>query len=141
MSATAIYKPLRSAPEITREDVATFTNGGCHILADEISKLSGWPIHCFLDAEGSPDWHAFIVPRNGWRLDVEGLQLEHEHNARWAEYVSETDCEHSEFPYEEIVDVWGSVAEDDSTVSRAREVALLLLAAVEAEINVGGERL
>jgi len=107
---------------ITDQDVVWFTCGDCHTLALEINRLTGWPIHSFL-AEGRPDLHAFVVPREGWRLDVNGLAPAQEHNQRW-------ECaEHRLYSDDEFMDIWANdgVGVNDA-LERAREIAPLLIA-------------
>ena len=113
---------------ITREDVTRFTCGSCHVLAREINKLTGWPIHCFLDDYEGPDHHAFVIPRRNWRLNVEGFLSASEHDELWGSRAEEG---HQEFSYEQI-SFWGMDTED--TTQRAQTIAPLLVALVPKSI-------
>jgi len=126
MAASILLKPH----EVTDEDIYTFSNGACHVLAREISALTGWPIHCFLDWREEAEKHAFVVPLPGWRLDVRGLSLAYDHDKLW----SWEPFSHSSFSYEHIVECWGSrrpgwTAEQESHAHRARQIAPVLIAA------------
>ena len=123
--------------EITDNDTLLFTSGACHILAREINKLTGWPIHCFLNEPSgwAPSHHAFIVPRKGWRLDVGGFRATAEHNNHW---IASKTNEHKKFSYATIHRSWKGAANwfdesEDEIVNRAQEIAPLLISlAVEA---------
>ena len=110
--------------EITERDGVWFTTGDCPILAMYINDLTGWPIHCFF-ADDIPSQHAFIVPREGWRLDVNGLSPAEKHNQRW-------ECaEHRELADQELKDVLRRAAHSGGLSDahrRAREIAPLLVA-------------
>jgi len=108
--------------EITVRDVTWFTCGDCHTLALEINRLTGWPIHCFL-VNSRPDLHAFIVPREGWRLDIKGLFPAREYDAQWQ-------CaEHRSFSDEEFMDIWANDGVGvGEAFERAQEIASLLVA-------------
>jgi len=130
-----VETPLK---EVSADDITLFTTGGCHILAREIEKIAGWPIHCFLESSGwhDPCHHAFVVPREGWRLDIEGCSQDHMHDRRWGGWNG---IEHEEFAYQEIVDAWNSPlnARDEAhAVSRALELAPLLVALATEEAQV-----
>jgi len=107
-------------PGVTEKDVVWFTCGDCSSLALEINRLTGWPIHSFL-TEGSPDLHVFVVPHEGWRLDIRGLSLAREHDEHWS-------CaEHRELADQEFMDIWSADSVQDAH-ERAKEVAPLLVA-------------
>jgi len=131
--------------QITSNDQLIFTSGACHLLAHEINELTGWPIHCFMDEPNypAPCHHAFIVPRKGWRLDVNGFQPAVEHNGKWT-CVSGKHS-HKKFSYGKIVSAWGGAADwllesEEEIATRAKELAphLVALARKSAETDLGG---
>ena len=126
--------------QITDEDVKIFTNGACHVLAREVSLLTGWPINCFLDSAEDPDKHAFVVPAPGWRLDVMGTHPAYEHDKSWG-WQPYT---HSAFTYDEIVTCWRScggtwVARQEAHTARSRQIAPLLIAAFAEDQRVSSQ--
>ena len=117
---------LSTEPEITGKDTILFTQGACHVLANEVHKLTGWPIYCFVEHD-DPDHHAFVVPRRGWRLDVKGLTTAQEHSQHWG---YRADRGQRKFTYEEILNVWGTVSAEEYAIKRAQEIAPLLVGSV-----------
>ena len=109
--------------ERTEDYVDMFTSGSCHVLANKIHKLTDWPIHCFLGEDGEADIHAFVVPCPGWRLDVDGLREDEDHNL-WLGLDPNRD--HRSFSYEEIVDA-GWVEPGELQTECAEEIAPLLI--------------
>lgn len=55
---------------ITEKDIYDFTRGACWILAEEISRVTGWEIRVFYP----PYPHAFVRTPDGKYLDIEGLR-------------------------------------------------------------------
>jgi hypothetical protein len=138
MATSTRSRPRRATKaQITEDDIYVFSNGACHVLAREISALTSWPIHCFLDWNEEAEKHAFVVPLPGWRLDVRGLSLAYDHDKLW----SWEPFSHSSFPYEHIVECWGArrgdwVAEQEAHARRAREIAPLLIAAFAGDQRI-----
>ena len=141
--------PSASLAEITSNDTLLFTCGACHILAREINKLTGWPIHCFLDGPDSPapSHHAFVIPRRGWRLDVDGFSHAAEHNAKWGGCAASPGrrVRNKRFSYGKIIAAWGGSANwfdetSNEIIHRAQEIApaLVDLAVKTAETDSGG---
>src|ERR1035437_9022766 len=85
--------------------------------------MIGWPIHSFVAENGSETKHFFIVPREGWRLDVEGFSTSEEHDQRWRMQPGS----HKEFSYEQILAMWGDEMNVEiGAVERAAEIAPLV---------------
>ena len=121
----AIYDPYEEDVqlEVTEDDVELFTCGNCMELACELHKITGWPIHSFVAENGSETKHFFIVPREGWRLDVEGFSTSEEHDQRWRMQPGS----HKEFSYEQILAMWGDEMNVEiGAVERAAEIAPLV---------------
>lgn len=59
--------------EIRPADINRFTCGDCHIFARALNKLTGWPLHGFINDDGEPDVHAFVVRPDGKAVDIEGV--------------------------------------------------------------------
>ena len=117
--------------KITEKDIIDFTCGGCADLAYEVQRLTGWPVHCFVE-QGGPADHAFVVPKPGWRLDVEGLSKEKDHDKRWG-WES---CKHKRFSYKKITEMWGDQVADDFSMRRAKEIAPLLISTTTKQLRI-----
>lgn len=59
-----------------------FTQGDCWMLAEEISKITGWP-RCAFDQGYGSDTHAFVRTPAGTLLDIDGETDEGEFRIRW----------------------------------------------------------
>ena len=141
MIPTALKHKTRQTTEaeITEDDMHVFTKGACYVLAREISSLTGWPIHCFKDDHREPNFHAFVVPQTGWRLDVEGLSRSQDHDKRWEWALLKQDKRwqrksknFSQFSYEQIVKCRdrrnnGFVHRQERHAERAAQIAPLLI--------------
>src|ERR1035437_8971985 len=68
-------------PKIGQLDVEHFTRGDCHVLAREIHRITGWPMHTFW--KDGPGGHAFILTPTGQALDIEGLHEPKEICTKW----------------------------------------------------------
>jgi hypothetical protein len=90
------------------KDTDRFTCGDCHILAGELSNLTGWPIYCFGERD-LLDLHCFVVPRGGWALDVEGLHRLGDFKARWAKTPGYADVPLKlvRCSFAQVVEQWG----------------------------------
>lgn len=78
---------------ITDNDKYLFTTGGCLILADRISRETGWAV-CAIENDdpdddyyedfAGPHVHAFNLLPDGRYLDVEGIKTYEEVLERWS---------------------------------------------------------
>lgn len=74
---------------ITEHDKEMFTSGACHILADELSQATGWPVWT-LWHRGWYDAHALVRMPSGLLLDVSGPHTDGEVLKRWSWGPSDT---------------------------------------------------
>lgn len=112
---------------ITDDDIERFCYGDCHVLADELSKITGWTVWAF-DIENEADVHAFVRTPSGHPLDIYGLHRDlREFKGDWfppdqilprLRRTSHAEC--SEF--------WGHEEAFPESRKRAAVVAPLLLA-------------
>ena len=58
--------------KITDDDIVTFTEGDCNVLAEVIHNKTGWSFAAF-HQDGWLDLHAFVITPSGKYLDVEGV--------------------------------------------------------------------
>src|ERR1700744_4044983 len=65
------------------DDHQMFTEGACHIMAQTLRKLKGWPIYGLETYEESPEGHAFVLLPNGLCLDIDGVSTIDEMCDRW----------------------------------------------------------
>ena len=127
VSTKPLLRRAAAPAEITDDDVHVFTEGSCHVLAHEVHKLTGWPIHCFVGDDKKLEQHAFIVPRPGWRLDVEGLSPADQHDKRWGWSLRVPKTNHQTFSWKQISAKWGAW---ECHAERAAEIAPLIVALV-----------
>ena len=65
-------------------DRVRFTEGDCHVLAQAINEITGWPICTFVTAwHGTATLHAFNKHPSGDFVDVEGRQSPMEFQRAW----------------------------------------------------------
>jgi len=80
---TASLKRKRRTPRIGDADIKRFTRGDCHILAHALHRRTGWPIHAFLEVDGIPAIHAFVITPNGYAVDIKGASPLPEFEREW----------------------------------------------------------
>lgn len=69
----------------------TFTQGGCAVLAKDISRSTGYPLVAvgIRESSGEVDWvHAAVKSSDGRFLDVTGIQSKAHLTAAWSEHMS-----------------------------------------------------
>lgn len=76
----------RKVRGVTDVDVATFTESACNVLADQISKRTGWPVVLVADGPNGVvgSVHAGVRTPDGLVVDVEGCHTEADWLDRWA---------------------------------------------------------
>ena len=62
------------ARRITQLDLERFSNGDCLILAQELHRLTDWPIYALHngDVAREPEAHAFVLAPGKIAVDVQG---------------------------------------------------------------------
>ena len=116
---------------ISEADIEAFTYGDCHILARELSQVTGWPI-CAFCAEDEPDIHAFVRTPTGEYLDITGCYSPDTFGANWSHFFDGEDPPYPviETTYGEILDCWDRVEDYEmfpDSKQRARELAGIVI--------------
>jgi len=115
---------------ITRADLVTFTSGDCHILAQKLNEIAGWPIHALSERTFGAARHFFVVAPTGHAVDVEGVHTISGIKERWG-------CEEmKELSWEGVRRLgWGEKARDWAT-PRAEELAPHIIAEAERALGL-----
>lgn len=122
----------KPASIITDRDIERFSEGDCHVLANALSKITGWAIAAFTSPHSSgPCFHVFCLREDGVPIDIRGAQTDIEEFKQywWAD-------DYKEFTMEQILTDWKRASDEDNpwqhpvfghySFKRARQVALLL---------------
>lgn len=92
-----------------------FTEGDCHILAQAIHNLTGWPMYAF-NWSNRPDLHCFVKIPSGNFLDIQGISTPKEMKERWQ-------CSRIMKFEEKYKKVWGGPVFGKHSEKRAKELA------------------
>jgi len=115
---------------VTPKDIERYTAGECRVFARAINRLTNWPIHCFIDKDGEPDGHAFIVCPDGSFLDIEGARTPSEFSLAWRE------VNHREFSWVDLLDKWGALDKEERwSFIRARKLAKKFVSVIQGNIS------
>lgn len=105
-------------------DVSRFTEGDCHVLARELSKLTGWPCVTFdypNDPRGSI--HCAVQMPDGRIMDVLGIHDPGDFSEMWADFGYPKFSQRSK----RIMRQWGGAQFGSYSYERARVLARRLL--------------
>lgn len=91
---------------ITDLDRERFMYGDCHVLAQAIHDITGWPIHTFFE-EDYPSIHAFVVTPKNTALDVNGEQKMSEFRSFWKKFTYGSTRHAKLENHTEELDQWG----------------------------------